>query len=183
MSDSLVYDVGGYTGEWAHIMHHKYCARIEIFEPVSQFVSVLQQRFENNRKITINHYGVSGHAGAAPIALLGDGSSVFKQENRTRMEICQFKAIDDVLREKGDQQIALMAINIEGAEYDLLDKLLDTEKHTQIDNILIQFHKVSSDSSKRRRTIQERLKSSHYQTFSYDYIWENWRLRSNASTP
>jgi len=181
-SESLVYDVGGYTGEWAHIIHHKYCTRIEIFEPVSQFVSILQKRFEGNRKITINPYGVSGRTQTAPIALQGDGSSVLQQEEQVKTEICEFKAIDEILKFKGHPRIALMAINIEGAEYELLEKLLETEKHLLIDNILIQFHLVASDSKDRRDAIQKRLKASHYQTFSYDFIWENWRLRSKEDS-
>ena len=81
------------------------------------------------------------------------------------------------LKELNNIAIDLMNINIEGGEYDLLNRLIETKILNNIYNIQIQFHEwyPSMKKSKLYRTqIHEKLKKSHKLVYSYDFVWEKW---------
>ncbi|TMA87233.1 MAG: FkbM family methyltransferase, partial [Deltaproteobacteria bacterium] len=75
----------------------------------------------------------------------------------------------------GIETIALMKINIEGGEYDLLDHLIETGFVSRIDNIQVQFHDFVAEAESRMVRIQERLSQTHAITYQYPFVWENWR--------
>jgi len=75
-------------------------------------------------------------------------------------------------------KVSLMKINIEGSEYDLLERLINKSYHKKIDNILVQFHNISVDSEKRLLQIRDELSKTHKSTFCYNFVWENWELNS-----
>ena len=74
------------------------------------------------------------------------------------------------------EYIDLIKINIEGSEYDLLDHLIETGLHTIVKNFQIQFHNIAPDSKDRMENIQEKLRKTHRQTYSYEWLWENWTI-------
>ena len=70
-----------------------------------------------------------------------------------------------------------MKINIEGGEFDLLDQLIKSKLVTRIDNIQVQFHNFFDNSKDRREGIRKQLKQTHYLTYDYYFVWENWKLK------
>jgi hypothetical protein len=73
------------------------------------------------------------------------------------------------------QSIDLMKINIEGGEYELLERLIDTKMISRIENIQIQFHNITNESHLRMEYIQKRLEETHISTYQYRFVWENWK--------
>ena len=65
-------------------------------------------------------------------------------------------------------------MNIEGSEYELLERIIEIDFIRNIDNLLIQFHNFFSDSRSRMDNIQKHLSKTHRLTFQYEFIWENW---------
>ena len=81
--------------------------------------------------------------------------------------------------EKNDiTNIDLMKINIEGGEYELLDRMLEENLVKVVDNLQIQFHDISPESHSRMMTIQKGLERTHSPTYQYRFIWENWKRRT-----
>ncbi|MCJ7575557.1 MAG: FkbM family methyltransferase [Dehalococcoidia bacterium] len=177
--NSLVFDMGGYEGQWASDIFSKYCCTIHVFEPVIEFADKIEKRFSRNRKIFVHKFGLSNGSKKAAIALAQDGSSLFRQGKQTR-EISLVRAVD-FLRENNIQNIELMKINIEGGEYDLLDHLIDTGFVRHIKNIQVQFHDFVPNAELRMTGIQQRLQETHALTYQYSFVWENWRLKDNVS--
>lgn len=70
-----------------------------------------------------------------------------------------------------------MKINIEGSEYELLDSLIKTGNIKRIRNLQIQFHSWIDDSSLKRENIRIKLCNTHYETYCFPFIWENWTLK------
>ena len=69
-----------------------------------------------------------------------------------------------------------MKINIEGAEYDLLDSLISKNNHSIVQNLQIQFHDfVFSDVKERMFKIHSELCKSHSLSYQYEFVWENWK--------
>ena len=56
---SVIFDLGGYKGEWSDLIYNKYESHIYIFEPVKLLYEALENKYNNNPKIHIFNYGLS----------------------------------------------------------------------------------------------------------------------------
>lgn len=173
--NSLVFDLGGYEGQWASDIFSMYCCVIHIFEPVLEFADILEQRFCKNSKICVNRFGLANRTEILKIAVNGPDSSVYKGGDDVR-DVQMIRAID-YMADNSIQEIDLMKINIEGSEYDLLEHLTDTAFIGNIKNIQVQFHDFVPNAERRMAMIQKRLEKTHQVTYQYPFVWENWQLR------
>jgi hypothetical protein len=71
--------------------------------------------------------------------------------------------------ESGVDRVNLLKINVEGAEYDILDKLIETGYIKNVDNIQVQFHNFVPNAEDRRQKIQTELAISLDFTLSILY--------------
>lgn len=172
---SLVVDAGGYQGEWSANIFNKYHCKVYIFEPVFEFYHNIEMRFLNTPKIKVFNYGLAGRNRTEVIAVCADSSSIFRDSDRQ----VPIKLIDSVefFDWLGLDVIDLIKINIEGGEYELLDHLLKTGFIKKIKNIQVQFHQFVKDARARSATIQHHLSKTHYLTYQFPFVWENWLIK------
>ncbi|MCF7817350.1 MAG: FkbM family methyltransferase [Kiritimatiellales bacterium] len=173
--DSIILDLGGYEGQWASDLFSRYQCRIHVFEPVVGFAQKIQERFRLNEKIEVHPFGLGGSSRTETIHLSADGSSVWGDS--ANMENIKIVDAHDWLVENGIGHIALAKINIEGGEYELLDRLIEKGFLSSVDNIQVQFHNIDSNSRARMERIQHELAKTHQPTYQYDFVWENWELK------
>ncbi len=175
---SVVLDLGGYQGQWASDLFSRYRCHIFVFEPVSGFAKRIRTRFRNNDKIEVFRFGLGRHSRSESIHISADGSSLFGTSSNCE----QIKIIDvkDWINKRGIDKIALIKINIEGGEYELLDRLIETDLIKKIENIQVQFHNISQNSRSKMERIHEELRNTHELTYQYEYVWENWARKSNC---
>ena len=174
-ADSLVFDLGGYEGQWASDIFARYRCTIHVFEPVQRFATRIERRFEKNDRIIVHRCGLSGETKKVPIALNEDSSSILKSGERTE-EIQLLRAMD-FIREHHILGLDLMKINIEGGEYDLLDHLIEADFIPSIGNLQVQFHDFVPQATERMARIQRKLAITHSLTYQYPFVWENWRKK------
>lgn len=172
---SLVFDLGGYEGQWASDIFSRYCCFIYVFEPVEEFFKKIEKRFSKNKKIFVYKFGLGRESQNTKISLEKSASSIFKKR-KEKTNIKLVKTID-FLQEKNIKQIDLMKINIEGSEYDLLEYLIETGFVKIIKNIQVQFHDFVPYAEERMKKIQKELQKTHYLTYQYSFVWENWRRK------
>jgi FkbM family methyltransferase len=179
---SIVIDLGGYEGQWASDLFSRYRCEIYIFEPVDAFYENISKRFECNQSIKTYKYGLGGKNCVEKIYIAAEGSSVYKGEgNSESIKIVDTKEwIDGNLAK--NCTIDLMKINIEGGEYDLLERLIETNMISRIKNIQVQFHDVGSDSLSRMLAIQTSLLKTHSNIFNYKFVWESYELLPTNKT-
>jgi FkbM family methyltransferase len=170
--DSLVLDLGGYQGQWASDIFSRYCCKIIIFEPVSEYAQQISKRFISNDKIRVLQCGLGGVSREDVIGICGDGSSLFGNTNAK--ESIQILDVAFWIREQNIVSIELMKINIEGGEYELLDRLIETDLIRIVKNVQVQFHNISRSSTAHMKRIHERLYNTHHLTYQYKFVWENW---------
>ena len=179
--NSTIFDVGGYFGEWSEIMFDKYKCNIYIFEPVKTHYDYICKKFENLAKIKIFNLGISDSSRKAEINLLEYASSLCSSINGTRgIEEVNLIDINEFISTHNIDFIDVMKINIEGEEYPVLKRIINTNLQYKIDNIQIQFHDFITNHINLRKEIQENLSKSHQTTYNVDFIWENWKLTSNT---
>lgn len=169
---SVVIDLGGYQGQWASDIFGMYRCEVHVFEPVPHFANEIRQRFLRNPKIHVHDFGLADKDGTVTMHLASDGSSVYRAKGDA---VC-VRLMDAVtfLKNAGIRRVDLMKINIEGGEYDLLDRLIDAEFVANIRNIQVQFHDCVSCAAERMRKIQNALSRTHKVTYQYEFVWENW---------
>lgn len=182
--DSIVFDVGGYRGDFAALIHERYGCRVFVFEPHPAFHRACVDRFAAVEAIQPLNYGLSDIEGSFGLTDSVDGSSFISERKGDLPELeCRLRALPDVLEELGVERIGLMKINIEGGEYDLLQSMADRDLFGRVDSLQIQFHDFAEDAVRRREAIQDALSRTHECTWCYDFVWENWkRLCSVAGT-
>jgi FkbM family methyltransferase len=172
---SVVVDVGGYMGTWSQQIRDRYNCHIHIFEPVRSYQVEIERRFNGCQKIVMHPYGLSDRTSQTSIAVRGDASTVLVQRS-DETEIIELRDVAEALEPMRQRGIDLIKINIEGGEYDLLPRMIETGLAGVCRNIQVQFHPWISHACERRREIQQSLSKTHELTYEYPFVWENWRL-------
>ena len=176
-ADSVVLDVGAFTGSWAQHIVDRYDPVIYAFEPNPNSFKKLQQKAASNPKLQPIPYGLGDEDISVEFTLKGLGSSMCDERGshsdtpRTTVEIA---AIDRVWAELNLGQIDLMKINIEGAEFPLLDKMIKADLLNKVDCFMIQFHEWHPGAYSKRLRIREELSKTHRLVWDYTFVWEKW---------
>lgn len=152
----------------------RYGCSVYVFEPHPKYYAHCVERFRDNPKIHVFDFGVSDKHGEFLLTDDEDGSS-FQNGQETGSGIkCRTRRFSDALQEIGVARIDLMKINIEGGEYPLLTHILSEGLTEIVKDFQIQFHNFVPDAISKRELIQHGLKETHYCTWNYDFVWENW---------
>ena len=139
LEDSIVFDLGGYKGEWANKIYQKYKCNVFIFEPIPFLVDEINSKFSGIEKIKTYRFGLSNETKKMDIFLSGDGSSFNTNYGSDKIE-CDVVSISDFIKDNNIEKIDLIKINIEGDEYAVLNNLLDNKLINIFTNIQVQFH-------------------------------------------
>jgi len=171
--DSVVVDLGGYTGIWGQQIINKYNPNLYILEPVPSFFNGMVNKFSTNSKVRLLNVGVSNENKSGSIFMGNDGTS---SNLASGEEIkVKFNTIDKVLAIWGLDEVDLIQINIEGDEYSLLESMLETGSVKKFKNIQVQFHLGIKNDIDRRNKIREELVNGGFKIkFDYAFVWESW---------
>lgn len=172
---SLVVDAGGYRGEWSAEIFARYGSTIHLLEPVPQFVQQLEQRFGRNSKITIHPFALGNRNEWHDIYINEDGSSMYQEDGEgVRIKVVR---ASEFFRSFESQGVDLLKINVEGAEYDLVEDLLNSGLIECVRKVQVQFHDFVPGATERMRAIQNRLSRTHELVFQYEFVWEAWQRK------
>ena len=174
---SIVFDVGGYLGDFAEKISKKFDCKIYLFEPSLSFYNKCLERFKDNNNILCFNYGVGNLNGDFILSNDKEASSTKRKISESVGEKIKIKKISEIIKELEIDNIDLMKINIEGGEYDLLLCLINENLISKIKNIQVQFHNFVPNAKKKREDIINLLKNTHKNDWSYYFVWENWSLK------
>ena len=176
---NLVFDVGGYHGDFAAAIYQKYNCHIYIFEPVPQFHEHCTARFRGNKKITCFNHGLASVNGSLDIGLAENASSFSLHDINAPTQRVSVRSITECIRELGIDRIDLLKINIEGGEFDVIPALLDSNDIKIVQYLQVQFHHFIDAAIEQRNSIRTRLDLTHLQMWNYEFIWESWKLKGS----
>jgi FkbM family methyltransferase len=171
--NSIVFDLGGYHGDFGNEIYNKYKSKVYIFEPVEDYYKIIKEKFKNNRSIEVFHYGLSDKDGSFEIFVSESLSSIYN--NVGKKENIHLKSITSFINENNITHIDLIKINIEGGEFDVLPELIKTNFINKITDLQVQFHTFADNAINRREEIRGLLSKTHSPTYDYWFIWENWK--------
>lgn len=171
--DSIIMDLGGYTGVWAQQMIDKYNPNVYILEPVTEFYKIMVNKFSNNNKVHLLNVGIGIEDNNGFIFMNGDGTST-KLSNGESISV-KFNTIETILQKCHLKKVDLIQINIEGDEYSLLEKMIETGSINKFNNIQVQFHLGIEKCVERREKIRNGLIENGFKNnFDYAFVWESW---------
>lgn len=174
-----VMDVGGYKGDFTALMREKFHAVVRVYEPVPEFCDYLVERFKSDHAVDVRRYGLGENPRKQKIALMDDASTFHSPLRGDAPSV----EIEDVLVESriyfgSVVGVDLMALNVEGSEYEILHRLISSGAMRNVRQLLVQFHRVYRDSDKRREEIRLGLAMTHDEVWSYPFVWEFWKRRA-----
>ncbi|MGD2167953.1 MAG: FkbM family methyltransferase [Gammaproteobacteria bacterium] len=173
--DSIVLDVGGYEGQWASDLYARQRCRIQVFEPIREFAEAISTRFAKNADVEVHAFALGASTRTDSFSLAGASTSAHK-DRKSRVNV-EFRDVKEWFDEASIDKVALMKINIEGGEYELLERMLDTGLTERVAALQIQFHYFVEGAEARMTAIQERLAATHSPSWQYRFIWENWERK------
>jgi FkbM family methyltransferase len=164
----LVIDIGAYRGEWAEQIHERYGCKIILIEPTPHILGCPYGQIINQAAAA--HNGTMKFGGA------------YYYTSAHEDPVVEYECFDiNPLLEK-HEEIALVKINIEGGEYQLLPHVIEAGLHTRMRDIQVQFHEIENESFREwYEAIKSKLQETHRLTYRYPFCWENWRRKGLCS--
>lgn len=175
-SSSLVLDLGGYEGQWASDIYAMYNCKVFVFEPYLPFAANIEEKFKHNSNIKLFKFGLGSKNETVGFSMIDNSSSIFR--DGPKKDQIEIKSVVDFFKNNEITKVDLVKINIEGAEYDLLECLIENGMLNLFKNLQIQFHDfVLPNVAERMKAIQKKLSETHELTYQYEFVWENWKLK------
>lgn len=175
----IALDVGAYVGTWARALTDRSPgATVHCFELSPAVIPELAANVASTRGVRLHAFGLGGADGLVRISRRGLGSSVFHISRGDASDEGVIRDIAGVWEELGLGRVAVMKVNIEGGEYDLLDRMAEAGLLPLVDTFLIQFHEWFPGGYRRRRAIRRQLQQTHEVVWDYPFVWERWQRRA-----
>jgi len=177
--NSVVFDLGGYKGEWSEQIYKRYMCRIFVFEPVPSFAAQVVERFRGNNNVSVYDFAL-GPKNAVLRLMLNDNATSsysFSGGDVVEAEVREFVAF---LEQHGIRTIDLLKINIEGGEFELLDHLISTGCISRVRHLQVQFHNFVPAANERMDDLRRRLWETHVPAYSLDWIWDSWTSAADS---
>jgi FkbM family methyltransferase len=176
--DSVVVDAGAFVGEWVTEISDRHGCTVHAFEPAPGMFERLAAAVGDRPAVHLHQVGLGAGDAQARLALDGPGSSIYADGSGAMGSVTvEIRDVAAAFDDLGVERIDLLKLNIEGAEYDVLDRLDDAGWLPRIDQVLVQFHEWHPHSHRRRRTNRAALRRDHDEQWNYPWVWERWRLR------
>ena len=188
--DSVVIDLGGYVGIWANTIANKFNCTVHSFEAVERYFSQI-----NYNNVIAYQYAVTCETGTNYMHVCDEGSAIetlseYKKQNdsdrsyqnnvrsHSNIPLEKINTIDinEILNKYN--QVDLLKINIEGGEYDILERMCKTGTINKVQNLQIQFHNFVEDAQSKYDNTFSNLELTHTCNFDSMWRWSFWSLKT-----
>jgi FkbM family methyltransferase len=165
--NSLVVDIGCFTGVWLKDMYCKYNCNCIGIEPIEKYY-LSAKRILVNEKIKLYNFGLTVDADSMHYMNdTGDASTLSNKQTNTFVKLTNLHTFFNSI----NQPIDVLQINIEGYEYQLLPVLLQTNYLDNVKHLQIQFHNTDKQSVQQMNNIISELQRKFQTKFNYDFVW------------
>lgn len=150
--EDRVLDIGSYKREWGQEIVNRYGCQVEYFDALDNRAAWL---FDGEIEMGGAYYY----------------TSVFAKEKPYK-----YKCVD--IAPYLVKEVALVKINIEGGEYQLLDYIIQQGLIGNIIDLQVQFHLIEGvDTEILYDELITRLSQTHELSWRYPFCWESWQRK------
>lgn len=165
--------LGGYTGA-STIRYAETAERVLSLEPVESFRDQMLKRAQGLENVECFDFAASKADGKLLLSLGSDGTSSVRSVGSEVLEV-ESRDIGPFVTKQGPFE--LLECNIEGGEYEVLPRLIETGSILDVKKLLVQFHDIGPESDLMRVRIAHSLSKTHTRVWSFDWVWELWEIR------
>lgn len=170
-NESVVVDLGARHGNWSDLIKQKYNSKIYCFEVVPEFCRQLE-----SKGYQTFCFAVSNKREKIKLGIFESEASIFYEESNFEAEAISASEIFNLINH---DTIDLMKINVEGAEYAILNELVKNGDISKIKNLQVQFHLFDDNKNNEYDELSKKLSETHELSWRFPFVWENWVLKNN----
>jgi len=172
-----VIDIGANAGLFSLYMLNNNCECVYAIEPTSKAFGQLKKNLSKYKKAKLHNIAIYNKKGKMDITFTDSNSTIsgFNLENieagmydeRNNSEEVEVDTLCNFIKENDIANIDLIKIDVEGAEYDIIDSLSD-DNILLSKNYLIEYHGADNKNTHNRLLgIISRFKNLEYKIFNY----------------
>lgn len=151
--EDTVLDIGSYQREWGKEIVKRYGCKVEYFDALDNRAAWL---FDGEIEMGGAFYYTSMYAESKPFKF-------------TCVDIAPYL----------QKEIALVKINIEGGEWELLKYILDRGLMGNIIDLQVQFHLIEGwNCQSLYDGLERELRRTHELSWRYPFCWESWQRKA-----
>lgn len=173
-ADDSVLVLGGYLGNSISTFRDLYKCNVVAVEPIPEFANTLRELFCLDNSVQVLEFAVSDRNGTLELGIegesTGNNSNSITSLTVPTADISEFLSDLDLLPK-------VVEINIEGGEYECLERLIAAKDIARIETLLIQFHRYELRNEVRKAQIRLDLDKTHVCIFEFPWVWERWDLK------
>lgn len=158
-ADSVIYSGGvGYDVTFEHALLKKLGASMVLFDPSPTGIGTMAKPENKAPQFKFHPVALAGQCGTlklSPPLNIREGSWFAQTDGAAIIEVPCLD-LSTLMNRNGHDHIDLLKIDIEGAEYDVLDDLL--KRRLRVKQVLVEFHHNILPGIRRSRTIRTILK-------------------------
>ena len=178
----VVVDVGAHRGDFAFAIANRYGCKVFALEPIKRFYDEMHGRRQEELKrgvIVFVHSGLGAKGRMEKMGVHGAMTGVFcvQDDSETVPIMSISKLLFGISGSDEPARVALLKLNCEGMEFEILEEMLNLPCIDLFDNLQIQWHNVFEGAPERRQKIIDRLSQTHRPTFDFEWVWQNWRRK------
>lgn len=149
------------------------------FEPNAYLHAILASKYRNNPRVILNKVAVSDKNGKTKF-LLHDATS---QGNCIALDNLQVGAtqeydevlvidlVDYIAKNILPRRIFMLKLDVEGAEFDIMEKIIATKLYEKIDYIACETHeRYFKDGKAKIQNLREKIKQNNIKNIFLDWI-------------
>ena len=176
-ADSVVLDIGANYGEVEKNLSAIGC-KVYAFEPHPVFFAMLQENYGDNDNIVLSNEAVwkrdekrKFFFKRSASALNGGATLMSEKTNITNLNLNVDVECVDISRviHSIDGDIQVLKMDVEGAEYEILERILETESYKKIKSIYFEDHSRKMSSSNFHQLKDRILRE--YKNKNIDLYW------------
>lgn len=170
--EDRVIEVGTYEGAWTRGIAERYRCKVDTFEPATKAREVAYHHLWNLPTVTLWPYAIGGSDRTAILYdCERDGATLEKQGVLLPLEQCIVVSMNHLIVHNRIGEIALLHLNCEGAEFEILEQMIEKDRVKQVKWFLIQWHGWEFE---RKDHICQELYKTHKMKWNYGYVecWE-----------
>lgn len=171
----VVIDAGGYHGEFAIGIAQRYGCKVISYEPLS--VNEFRTATAGYPTIELRPVALGAFQREARIVPLENGSSFLKtSDNAVTVKIVG-------LKDAFEHPVALLKLNVEGMEYEILDELIGSGLIRHVRFLQVQFHGAEGVCQKRLELLIESIRKTHDLVWGdAPYLWLSFERRAGLKS-
>jgi len=169
--------LGGFRGTSAiHLAQKGY--QVFAFEPIPEFAKGIRELAEKHSyDIEVIEAAASDSEGEVGFVKSGESTGV-ASTSANRQALVQVSKVDFGAWVKSlGKEISVLEVNIEGSEYQVLPRMMETYCLEQVGRVMLQFHLIDNHAPRLRQQIRQGLSRTHSEMWCFDWVWEFWQRK------